>query len=339
MLFTFYVTYSKRHVLKKQEFIKLAEKYVNGRCTSDEEKVVEAYFDKFQERKLEWEWSEAEERRLRMLYKIRKRIDERENRSERDNSSRGYRIAGIAASAVLLVGTVLFYYLSFGNEKYTEEITMRGERREIALEDGTIVYLNAESSVRFPERFSGTREVILCGEAFFNVARDPDRPFVVKTGKLETRVLGTSFNINAYPERDIRVSVNTGKVQVAGIYPSGEKVFLEKDEQVLYKEGSAKLVVSETDAEKYNAWINNVIVMDDETLREVADVLEKWYDVEIAFATEELEKKTITGKYKANSLREILESIKFLKDIDYRITGDGKIWITEMSNQQKPKPM
>lgn len=325
--------------MKKQEFIKLAEKYANGRCTPGEAKIVENFFDKLQERNLEWEWSEMEKRRLRMLHKIGRRINTSGNRPAGDYSPLWYRIAGIAASVVLLIGVAVYYYSGFGKIKYTEEIAMRGERREIALQDGTTVFLNAGSSMRFPERFSGTREIILHGEAFFKVARDPDKPFIVRTGNLETKVLGTSFNINAYSEENIRVSVNTGKVQVADIRPSGKKIFLTRNEKVSYNGNSGKLVVTETDAEKYNAWTNNVIVMEDDTLREVADILEKWYDVEITFASEALKKKTITGKYKANSIREILESIKFLKHVDYRITGEGKIWITEMSNQQKPRPM
>ncbi|MBC9796837.1 FecR family protein [Sinomicrobium weinanense] len=325
--------------MKKQEFIKLAEKYADGHCTPEEEQVVEAFFNKLQERELGWEWNEVEKRRLRMLYKIRKGIAAGESKPKEDHSLPWYRIAGIAASAALLVGTVLFCYFNFGNEKYTEEIAMRGERREITLKDGSTVYLNAESSLRFPEHFSDTREVVLRGEAFFEVARDPDRPFVVKTGKLETRVLGTSFNINAYSEGEVRVSVNTGKVRVADTRPSGGKVVLTKNEQVRYREDSGEFVVSGTDSDKYNAWTDDIIIMEDDTLREVADVLEKWFDVEITFASEALEKKTITGKYTGSSLRDILESIKFLKQVDYRFVDQGKIEITEMSNKQKPKPM
>lgn len=301
--------------------------------------MVETFFDKFQKKKQEWEWSEDEERRLRMLAGIRNRIDRSsENRGITGNTRQWYRIAGIAASLVLFVGVALYYNLSVG-EKYMEEIAMRGEKKEITLEDGTMVYLNAESSIQYPQHFSGVREVVLKGEAFFEVTKDPERPFIVKSGDVETRVLGTSFNINAYSGKHVRVSVNTGKVQVTDTRPEGEKVFLEKNQQALFRQETGKPEVSGTDAEKYRAWTDNVMVMENNTLKEVADMLERWYDVEIVFVDKDLENKTITGKYTTNDIREVLESIKFLKQVDYDFTAPGKIQIRNMSNQQKPEPM
>ncbi|RNL77362.1 DUF4974 domain-containing protein [Sinomicrobium pectinilyticum] len=325
--------------MEKQEFIKLAEKYADGRCTPEERHIVETFFDKFQEKKTEWEWSEDEERRLRMLARIRNRIHgDGDNRRVVGNKMRWYRITGIAASLVLFIGVALYYNSSLG-ETYREEMAMRGEKKEITLEDGTIVYLNAESSIRYPRHFSGTREITLKGEAFFEVAKDPKRPFIVKSGDVETRVLGTSFNINAYSGKQVRISVNTGKVQVTDTRAEGKKAFLKRNQQVLFREGTGELEVSGTDAEKYRAWTDNVIVMENNTLREVADILERWYDVEIVFVDKGLENKIITGKYKTNDIREVLESIKFLKQVEYDFTAPGKIQIRNMSNQQKPKPM
>ncbi|MGS2763881.1 FecR family protein [Sinomicrobium sp. M5D2P9] len=325
--------------MKKQEFIKLAEKYADGRCTQEERQVVETFFDMFQEKKTAWEWSADEERRLRMLMRIRKEIDRGDKNSGIPrNTLRWYRVTGIAASLVLLIGVALFYNVSLG-EKYKEEIALRGEKKEITLEDGTMVYLNAESSIRYPRRFSGVREVTLKGEAFFEVAKDAKRPFIVRSGDVETKVLGTSFNINAYSGKQVRVSVNTGKVQVTDTRPEGKKAFLKRNQQALFPEKPGELEVSGADADKYRAWTDNVIVMENNTLKEVGDMLERWYDVEIVFADKDLESKTISGKYKTNDIREILESIKFLKQVDYTFTAPGKIQIRNMSNQQKPKPM
>ena len=124
--------------------------------------------------------------------------------------------AAVAAVLLVLFAWVLYTTNKPGTaplELLVKE-TQRGQKSTITLADGSTVMLNAQSRLTYPRQFAGTREVVLEGEAFFLVNHNPDKPFVVRSGRLQTTVLGTSFNIEAFPEKNIKVTVATGKVRV-----------------------------------------------------------------------------------------------------------------------------
>ena len=124
--------------------------------------------------------------------------------------------AAVAAVVLILFAWVLYTINKPGTvplELLVKE-TQRGQKSTITLADGSTVMLNAQSRLTYPGQFAGTREVVLEGEAFFLVNHNPDKPFVVRSGHLQTTVLGTSFNIEAFPEKNIKVTVATGKVRV-----------------------------------------------------------------------------------------------------------------------------
>lgn len=164
----------------------------------------------------------------------------------------------IAASILVAVGAFFFSLVDVG-PKVIQVSTNHGEKKEVRLPDGTVVTLNSGSSLSYPEQFKNdTREIALVGEAFFDVHRDTLKPFIIETGKLRTRVLGTSFNINAFQDSDsIRVSVVEGKVMV---YDSMEvKEILQPNQQLKYNKRDKGYRTARYDSSMDRAWSSNVI--------------------------------------------------------------------------------
>ena len=129
----------------------------------------------------------------------------------------------------------------------------RGGEYNLQLADGTKVYLNAGSSLRYPVRFTGKRrEVTLSGEGYFEVAKDSTQPFVVRAGDVDVRVLGTAFNVNAYPEKEtVATTLVEGRVQVN--YKTGQQV-IQPGMQLVYDKQNGKVDVSVVDTEVYTSW-------------------------------------------------------------------------------------
>jgi len=146
-----------------------------------------------------------------------------------------------SAAAVLLIATLVYLNSEalhnwISPVKYQRLSTIIGERKTITLTDGSVIWLSPASTVEYPENFRGnTREVTLRGEAFFEVAKDKTHPFIVHAGELNTQVLGTSFNIRAYPElKDISVTLLTGKVSVGTSDKGSTKAMLQPNQRAVF---------------------------------------------------------------------------------------------------------
>lgn len=229
----------------------------------------------------------------------------------------------LAASLIILLLAGVFLYQYTAQQQVTPALTWQerknphGQKSTIQLTDGTVVKLNSSSQLRFPENFSETqREVYLEGEAFFEVAKDATRPFIVYTGALQTEVLGTSFNIQT-STLQTEVSVATGKVKVTA---DGKQEILKPYEKAFYSTHQKKLMRSKTSLLTELAWKNNTIVLNNNTLQEVAFILEDWYGVTIQLKNTSLLTCRITGTYQNESLKNILEAISFSTGIKYTLT-------------------
>ena len=231
----------------------------------------------------------------------------------------------IAASIAIVLGlsTVLYLALDQNNPqpgKLTIISTEWGQKNKVTLSDGTTVHLNSGSTLEFPEKFNGQiRNVDLSGEAFFVVAPNPKKPFVVHSGEVTTKVLGTSFNIKAYPDnQEISVTVATGKVQVSELKSSLD---LLPNEQAVFSKDDKTLQSFEVDAGKFSNWKDGIIDFDRASLAEVAKTLQQWFGIEIIFENDNLRNCRLTGTYQNESLAEILASIGYVKknmEIEYR---------------------
>lgn len=240
----------------------------------------------------------------------------------------------IAACLVLILGLAYLVHLHFfipPQTNYLTKTTERGQRLTFQLSDGSKVKLNAESTLTYPEKFDGnTREIQLSGEAFFEVTKDPNRPFIVGTGEVNTEVLGTSFNISAFPGRNIVVTVATGKVNVSavrGTLPSGEitdnqsfkNIILTPGQQAVYDVTNKGLTHRKVNPGDHLGWKEGILKFNETPLGEVVEILQRWYDVDIQFVNKQLASCAVTSTFQSERIKDVLEELKFIFKLDYTI--------------------
>lgn len=163
-------------------------------------------------------------------------------------------------------------------QQYTLRIP-RGGKYNLVLNDGTKVWLNADSRLTFPNRFGTSRNVSLSGEAYFEVATDPSRPFTVQTGNTQVRALGTEFNVRSYEEGAVQATLVSGKVQVV----RGEQDVVLVPGQAAVGSRSG-LNVSPADISSITAWKEGLFLFRDADIREIMASISRWYDVDIVYA-------------------------------------------------------
>ncbi len=207
------------------------------------------------------------------------------------------------AAAVLLLPVLafLFYVLSetkIESNRYAsmaldslEVIAPIGSRTVVQLSDGTEVYLNYGSKIKYPYFFSDdTREVVLSGEGYFNVAHNPDKPFIVKTEKLNIKAVGTSFNVLAYPDmNNIETTLVTGKVILDQINSNGIiKTIgsMAPGQHIVYNMATSLITSTEGNIEEYIAWKDGKLIFDDTPLIQVTEKLSKKFNVDFEVASD-----------------------------------------------------
>lgn len=245
----------------------------------------------------------------------------------RNRQTKRLAIAAVVSLIIISMAAIYFFNEKTNrNTKVTATInpvqksTEKGQKLTIHLEDGSKVMLNAQSDLSFPGQFSDSlREVWLQGEAYFDVVSNTQRPFKVHTGSITTTALGTSFNINAYPEKsDYRVALTQGKVVVAKENQNA-KVFLEPGEMAVYRKQVDEMD-SKTFAENEIAWKDGIIYFENASFSEIKAVLERWYGVEIFVNGDPDNRKwQFSGKFKNETLKNILEALKFTHDFNYQL--------------------
>ena len=204
-----------------------------------------------------------------------------------------------------------------GNPEYNTLVVPRQGEFQVVLADGSKVYLNSESEIRYPTFFAGgERRVYLKGEAFFEVTSDTSRPFIVNVGEMDVRVLGTRFNVNAYvPERAIRTTLVSGKVRVSDREDKAA-VVLEPGQQAVWKKNG--LTMREVDALAVSAWVDGKFYFEEGmTLEEITEQLQRWYDIDFFFASERVKHFVFAGmikkEYAANEIFSIIEKAARVK--------------------------
>jgi len=309
----------------------LIVRYLSGEATPDEREQLLNWISQdaanrkvFEEHHTLWEEQLTNQFSFDLskgLHRLNYRIDQHEARKAKRSSAVSWlKIA--ATVSIVLVACVAVYFFGFHSEQqnnlaWIKYNTQPGERRTLTLSDGSVIYINANSTLNAPEVFAGSaREVFLTGEAFFEVAKDSLRPFIIHTGSLTTQVLGTSFNINTRSNQVV-VSVATGKVNVA----NGQDVqLLIPHEKVTYSESTQQLIKSAADLEADLAWKFNTLIFDDTSLGNVAKKLEEHFNVTVVFENEVLRKCLITGKFKDVPLNKILQAVSYSTGVKFTIS-------------------
>ncbi|MEX1063163.1 MAG: FecR domain-containing protein [Balneolaceae bacterium] len=199
----------------------------------------------------------------------------------------------------------------------------KGQRSNIILTDGTNVTLNADSRISLPETFRpNRREVYLTsGEAYFEVAGDPEKPFLIHSGGSVVRVLGTSFSVRYYPEDDgVRVVVKEGTVSLAPEHDENGGIVLTADQLGYYSEGSSVTSEEIDDVALFLSWTEGYLKFRDTPMKEVAVELERKYNIDVSFMNPGLEELRLTAELKGRSVYSVLDVISASLGIEYRET-------------------
>jgi ferric-dicitrate binding protein FerR (iron transport regulator) len=209
------------------------------------------------------------------------------------------------------------------NPVYVEIQTGVGEQKEIVLPDGSEITLNENSVVSYAEKFT-ERNVSLIGEAFFEVERMEDSPFTISSANATTTVLGTSFNVRAYPEEEaVEVTVKEGKVALAVAEKKSAPVVLEAGTAGLVKKAEATVEKIEVDYVNADAWKTMKLEFDDVLMRDVIVTLERYFKTDIEVENEMIFECTYTSKFTKPDLDEILTVISMTIGAEFEADGNG----------------
>ena len=233
----------------------------------------------------------------------------------------------IAYAAAILIPVALFIGLFMrvnsqvdllADDGYDEVYVPNGERMQVLFQDGSKVHLNSGSRIRYPKKFGlYERKVYLEGEAWFEVAKNKNRPFVVNLSYMDIKVLGTSFNMKSYPSETQQVTLVQGKVEVrVGNYSRK----LQPGEQLNYSSEGPE--IRNVDVKAYTAWKDRRFVFNDDLLEEVIHKLGRWYDVEFFLRDAEVRKIRFTGNLpKYRNLDQVLNKLELTTHIRFVQNG------------------
>lgn len=201
-------------------------------------------------------------------------------------------------------------------------VVPKGEYYNITLPDGTKVWVNAMSKLKFPERFGDSERLVeLEGEAFFDVAREEDRPFIVVSNKIHIKVLGTSFNVNSYNTNYIRTSLVTGSVMINS--DKGDSQVLKPGERADFTKGV--LSIKKADLKREMAWKNGEFFFREENIVNVMNEISRWYDIDVTFAGDIDFESSYSGNVgRHEPLPKVLEVLSFVGELSFSIK-DNKI--------------
>lgn len=201
-------------------------------------------------------------------------------------------------------------------------ITPRGGEYNLTLSDGTKVWLNSESKLVYPSAFSGdTRQVNLIGEAYFEVKQDADHPFIVQTSNQQVKVLGTEFNVNAYPEdKNTITTLVNGKIRVAGNNEEGKLILTEGQQSLLKDDGQLSLNTG-ANIDEAIAWKNGYFRFDKADIKTIMNQLSRWYNVQVSYVSEPTDHYFGALISRDNNISQVLQLLEATGEIHFRIEG------------------
>ena len=202
--------------------------------------------------------------------------------------------------------------------------TPRGGEFKVVLEDGTEVWLNAESQLRYPDEFEGAeRRVEVSGEAYFRVAKDEQRPFYVETAGQLIRVTGTEFNVSSYSDnQQVLTTLVSGGITTRLLNGNGGELVLTPGHQTVMQMGSDKICVRSVDTDIVTSWTRGKFVFEDQTLEQMMRTLSRWYDFEYEFADDDSRQTVFMGSMpRYGNFSEVLEILEKSGGLKFRKRG------------------
>lgn len=207
-----------------------------------------------------------------------------------------------------------------GKLVYNTISTPVGKNYQLILADGTKVWLNAMSSLKFPVTFTDKeRNVELIGEGYFEVARDKAKPFMVAAKNMKIQVLGTHFNVSAYPEDNlVEASLVEGAIKADN---GNSSILLKPGQQAILRNGSAQIKMQSFNSEEVTDWKNGYFIFRNEPIDEIMKKISRWYNIDVKYQ-DVMSKEAFGGKYlKSNSLSELLSSLELAGTVKFKIDG------------------
>jgi len=263
-------------------------------------------------------------------------------------------------SIAFILASVLLYslYTEKGQISLQKEIvsknnisTKPGSKTQVTLPDGSKVILNADSKLSYPDNFMGdTREVTLEGEAFFDVTKNKKKPFIIHSKTMDIKVLGTVFNIKAYPSESLsEASLISGSIEVILKTRTNEKIFLKPNEKITVSSIPENKQTPNTPENKYReiaplisinklkfdnadnqvseiAWTQNKLIFNNESFENIVQLLKRWYGLEIRIETNELKDINFTGRFYSESINQVLKALQLTHKFNFS-NNNGQIVI------------
>ena len=235
------------------------------------------------------------------------------------------------AASIILVAVFSFWYfnskkdppVASGKASIIEKSNPKGRRSTITLTDGSTVVLNSESTLLYSSNFGdSTRELTLTGEAFFEVMKNPRKPFIVKSGDVMTTALGTSFNIRSYPDDiEITVSLITGRVKVMEISEGNtdKSYILNSGEQIKYAKGARVFKKLRNEDDAVYLWKDGILSFDQASLKDIVQKLERWYGVNVHLSNRSNSMVKYNGIYINQSLENVMKAMSFSLNFEFLI--------------------
>jgi len=262
-------------------------------------------------------------------------------------------LAGTVLAGLMVIIVFVFFrdkdkameIIAKTSAKKSEITTKNGSNTQLKLPDGSIVWLNAGSKLNYEKiNETGLREVYLTGEAFFDVVKNPKRPFIIHTSSIDIKVLGTKFNVKAYPDdKTVETSLIRGSVEVTVKNRPEEKYLLKPNQKlILMNEAYVEKIAAEHPDQPPKApvifisqlsylkgdtaaietsWVRNKLIFEDEQFVDLAKRMGRWYDVEFEFRNKNIEEERLNGGFDVETLVQALEGLKITTRFNYKIEG------------------
>lgn len=327
----------------------LIDKYLKGTCNKEESEIVENFFESFSSRPDILDQLDFEKQN-----EIKKRIQENVVNKISPTPVRKISLIklAVAATVALFCISIAYQYLYKNSSLKNIEINLaNGQQRHITLEDGTKITLNASSRIIYPNSFkdSSKREVILIGEAFFDVAKNPKKPFIIHTPRMEISVLGTAFNVRDYEnELNAETALIRGKVSIWKTGHTNNKFILNPNEKFVISNAAIKnntqaptakavsiqnatarvqpLAISNQDGTTLETeWMLKRMTIRDETLADIVIKLERMYGVEIQILSSKIANQRFSATFENEDLDNILKALQTVNYFQIKKTGKTQI--------------
>jgi ferric-dicitrate binding protein FerR (iron transport regulator) len=325
--------------MDNRENINLLRKFYAGTSSEEENKRLVAWLGSTPQDELDrifrnvwdesgFDISENEKRRMREGIIARLESERKTPEAERPVHGKNKRLFSFLkwAAAIVIITVTGFIGYRTGNSQGRVETftacTEKGQKSKVVLPDGSIVWLNCETTIKYGSDYARKeRRIRLVGEAFFEVAKNKDCPFVVTTGKVSVQAVGTQFDVRAYSDEDeITTTLIKGKVRA---WSSDADLFLMPGERITYSKSSDGFGTKVLLGEDYGMpWRNGQMMFERSSLDEIAKDLERYYGVSVVFTDDGIRNIRYTGRITNTALENVLDLITITSDVDYTIIND-----------------